>query len=43
MEAINNLIDNKVQDPIDSLQLSYTDNIKAKEDRMVRKATNKSL
>jgi len=43
IEAMNNLNDNKVQDSINSTQLSYFDNVEAKEDKMVRKVTDNSL
>ena len=43
IEAMNNLTDNKVQDSINSSQLSYSDDVEAKEDRTVKKVADNSL
>ena len=44
MEVMNNLLNNDVWEPIDSLQLSYTSNKKeVGKGKMVSKMTNNSL
>jgi len=43
IEAMNNLNDDKFQDPINSLQLSYFNDIGVKKGKIVRKMTDISL